>query len=825
MQFKFSANNNLGEFEDFDPAGNIYIGFASEPQVNVFSQKFRGSQFGSTTAALLGQESLLSVRGRQNIMVHLVQESVTLDGATAAYLVNLTAEKRHSEVWKYFSTYISDIEKGVTRPPFMRSLYAFFYASSKVAREEVPAKEDFESRNRLLLKIYHESLDQAIKHQLIVDYGSLCRYMDLLPNDVPIRAQEDILAYEQHRYLEQDYKRSEQFELELPLKTEDNRFMPVNMLACQDSRSSLFKFFARNPQYYPNKSEEKAFPMTYVHNSHREGQVSEHIISIPPGTDYNLKGLSNLLEQMEDHACKQAGDPPRSRENPRPGYDYDDPWYDERHSNYSILDTPKAGSRLRRDDVLEALWYYGCPLNNIHVENATLSFFIPGWIKGASSPGERVSHFTERLNESTCWKPFIYPEESTQEFLPYLEKIFLTTGQKPTREGTLQAWEFQSHISFKTAPAHVFDEGPGIKLIRELTKLKTDQTLEQSDISLRVFCYEYGLVLININVDLPEKACSITDTQWMEHHIGITPAENLLGNFIDLNELELEMPRKHSVSSTLSNFTYLGSYLEDKRSVGGALQMMTNDVEPIFKNLPYATRLFSDQVVLDEQAKRYYYCSGTSILNYDEFALKQEHDVARDVVSMIFNMVLSQKSILSRSRKNIVVSEYDYNERRRNATFWKWLMRRLGDETSPEARISEIREEIQHMTTSSWFNVISQNSTLQRVFDKLREQMMVVIFYDEVQERCSDLDEFIAKKRAAVQNRVFDIFTFVMSPLSMVIGFMGGTYFTQEGPSYPFPFLGNRELGGWTAFGIYIIIFSILFAGVWILYKWKSMKE
>ena len=104
--------------------------------------------------------------------------------------------------------------------------------------------------------------------------------------------------------------------------------------------------------------------------------------------------------------------------------------------------------------------------------------------------------------------------------------------------------------------------------------------------------------------------------------------------------------------------------------------------------------------------------------------------------------------------------------------------------------------------------------------------MNVQEFYREVLERCSDLDEWIASKQASVQSRVFDIFTFVMSPFNLVIGFMGGLYFTSQGPGFdnPFPFIDVDIQSGWMIFLIYGVLFSILFLGIWILYRWKSFK-
>jgi len=129
------------------------------------------------------------------------------------------------------------------------------------------------------------------------------------------------------------------------------------------------------------------------------------------------------------------------------------------------------------------------------------------------------------------------------------------------------------------------------------------------------------------------------------------------------------------------------------------------------------------------------------------------------------------------------------------------------------------------MTTSSWFNVVSSDSAIQRVFEKLRHQMNVDKFYVEVQERCNDLDEFIGKKQASVQSKVFDIFTFVMSPFNLVIGFLGGRYFTKLNEDvHPFPFIDSEIQSGWTIFLIYSILFSIVFLSVWIVYKYKSFK-
>jgi hypothetical protein len=39
MEFNFSTNNSMTEFETPDTTSTVYLGFASQPEKNIFSQK------------------------------------------------------------------------------------------------------------------------------------------------------------------------------------------------------------------------------------------------------------------------------------------------------------------------------------------------------------------------------------------------------------------------------------------------------------------------------------------------------------------------------------------------------------------------------------------------------------------------------------------------------------------------------------------------------------------------------------------------------------------------------------------------------------------
>jgi hypothetical protein len=975
MEFSFSTNNSMTEFETLDASSTIYLGFASQPETNIFSQKYFRSPHASTTESLIKNLGLLErpKNKESQVMMHLVQGWPTLDVATAAMALVRDQKELDSRDWLNLANYISEMEKGYTTPPFLRSLYCFYYATVEMVSQNqlfkelsncqmewidqqtarvvlpegvendyiqdkflsisgasemscnglfevlhsgpkelkirrptdyalknlmdsemdpdakslmesmsqqisldklntlwkgkiepeskslpigVPVKlNDFnqrminkfawsvpfakqkvgilgdqtlKERNREVLMFYHEILGAFLDIDRMKGPDAFRNFMDLVPSSFSIVAQEEILNGAKENFVKQDYLKAECFEVDLPLKNFNGNqtHQRVPLIGLVEPQSSLFKFFARNPMIYPDSSEEKRYPLTYVHNPKNKGKSSEHIISVPPTEPYNLKGFSELLEKIEDRSREIKKEPERPRSKPRVGYDYNDPWYDERDKNNSIIDNPQDGSRLERSDLLEALWHFGNPLERVKVKYATTSIFIPFWEDGG----------VEEMNglfAGNNWGKFSYKNEDKLKqfkmgngFLPFVEKIFNTTDQDPTAEGTLQAWSYKEKVELNLNPEHVHDYGPAVSEIRDLAKQKVNAFLLKAKIDLRVFAYEFGLGLINLDIDLSGLDCSIMDTQWMEHLISITEFKKLLSKTkIKSAKIDALVPRKHFACTTLTDFKFKGGSMTDCRSMAGGLQMVVNDAEPLFHNLPTETHLKTEQSVVDEVTKRHYYCSSSSMLNFDDDAFKWEHTEAHTYAGIIFNMVLAQRFILAKSRMDIVEKEWDYNETS-NINFLEWLKRRVeGKKNSPEKEIHAIRERVQHMTTSSWFNVVSSDSAFQRVFEKLRYQMNVDKFYVEVQERCNDLDEFIGKKQASVQSKVFDIFTFVMSPFNLVIGFLGGRYFTKlDEDFHPFPFIDSEIQSGWTIFLIYSIIFSILFLSVWIVYKYKSFK-
>ena len=121
MEFNFSSNNSMTEFERPDTASTIYLGFANPPETNIFSQKYFRSPHASTTESLIKNLEQLEIpkKRESQVMIHLVQGWPTLDVSTAALAITRDRKELDSRDWLNLASYISEMEKGYTTPPLL----------------------------------------------------------------------------------------------------------------------------------------------------------------------------------------------------------------------------------------------------------------------------------------------------------------------------------------------------------------------------------------------------------------------------------------------------------------------------------------------------------------------------------------------------------------------------------------------------------------------------------------------------------------------------------------------------------------------------------
>ena len=354
MKYVYSTSNSLTELTVSTAGDCVYLGFSGNPAPCVFSQKITDSVYHSTSEYLLGHLDQLIDDGNRvsTVFLHTVNQTVTLDIATAAWM--LLAKNRvylEQPEWLFLMKYIGDIERGVAFSSFSESLYAFYYATAHLCRSRHPSGD----HNSELMDGYHQALTEVLKKPGL-DQDFPHRFMHHLADNFDFSAQTEFLRHEEGLYTQFDYAESKKIWVRLPLKhSPAQKYARVRGLVVENPRSTLLKFFARNKRRYIEDNTVKNFPLLYVFYSASDDRRSRHVISVPPDVHYSLKGFSERVEKKETEKRQQHMLPARQCDNPRPGYRYNDPWYDERHAGYSIIDTPREGSLLTKQDMIDLL--------------------------------------------------------------------------------------------------------------------------------------------------------------------------------------------------------------------------------------------------------------------------------------------------------------------------------------------------------------------------------------------------------------------------------------------------------------------------------------
>tara|TARA_B110000503_G_C7165395_1_gene421666 strand:+ start:2330 stop:4840 length:2511 start_codon:yes stop_codon:yes gene_type:complete len=826
----FSPKNFLKEFDSLQNENNsVYIGFGGNVDTNIFTHK--GSKYDSSTESLLNNKALLQIQKKSKpvLYVHTVGNLITLDTATTTYFSLSETIMEDNKAYNYLGSYIGKMEKGFSKPPFEKSLYALFYSILKIVQEDSELSID-QINTQILIK-YFNLLDDLFTHNKIDSIKSPYHVIDLIDrsnpeifsllNDIESMIQNDIDSY----FI--DFRRAEQIALEFPATNSDSdSFFRINTVIKSDNHSSFFKFFSRNPLEYPDGKVD-SFPCSYFYGKGYHPNTFRHVISVPPKEKYNLKGLTEIIEKMEDEARRRLNMDKRPTDNPRADdsgvpYLYNDPWFDQRQDGYSIIDVPRDGSRLPKDDIIEALWYYGNPLDKAKIQNTSMSIFIPFWNKekiiGNSWTSNTVDTITKEL------------ENVMRNFHPFVNNAIKKNSS------VLKTYDYKKSLNINLSPDFGIDLGPAIAVIRQIMLEKISKYIEESNCNLllKYHQYEHGMcffeLIIEFKYELNEQKISFTEIQWMEHILTLTNFGQLFSKEPDVvnllksktgNSSPLLFPARHFACTTISNIEFKGDRLAEERSIGGALNMMVNDAEPLFKNLPMNNAIKTDNCIEDEITKRHYFGSTSSLLTFDVYANESEHNIANETSKLLFNMVLAQRFVLSQSRMDIIELENNYLNFTKYG-FLKWFLRSIvkNDDSEGKDGIEKLRSNIMHMITTSHFNVVSNNRAIQKLFEIISSEMKIKEMYSELQDRTKDLDELVSQKLAKANGMVFIFLTFVLTPIGFGTGLISSLGFDNLNATVN-PFSFNET---WQFFVMFNIICLLIFGlGGWIMYKrWSS---
>ena len=152
-------------------------------------------------------------------------------------------------------------------------------------------------------------------------------------------------------------KSEREIEVNLPYKGKEGMEVKraKTLMFREPPSSSLYVFWSRSKHDYD---------LLIVPECDKQGKIIKWTISVDPLSDFSLERLGYSLERKEKRKRNELGESPRMG-NPRWGdreySDNEDPWYDGRDHEYTLVDSPRSGTRLSDPDevkeILESPFY------------------------------------------------------------------------------------------------------------------------------------------------------------------------------------------------------------------------------------------------------------------------------------------------------------------------------------------------------------------------------------------------------------------------------------------------------------------------------------
>ena len=149
-------------------------------------------------------------------------------------------------------------------------------------------------------------------------------------------------------------ERSEVRRVKLNKKDSDGS-SSVDCLITKFPQSILWKYWGRGEtDYSPNH---KGFTMTVAFLPSKNTRA---IIAVDPTSKYTLRGLGLYIDYLEMTRLLENNSIGNIVGKKRPGFHRQNPWYDGRSAmhNFTIIDTPREGSKLPEDAIIDATLNY-----------------------------------------------------------------------------------------------------------------------------------------------------------------------------------------------------------------------------------------------------------------------------------------------------------------------------------------------------------------------------------------------------------------------------------------------------------------------------------
>ena len=246
----------------------------------------------------------------ENIILH---NSPDLDCIASSYLANYYFQ------FKKFPSFAKELCDFLDKSDFGLNLKNKINLSSLFTILKSKAKNDFE-----IVTLGHKLIEDLSENGFDAEFppNNYQEYTNEIENDINI--------------FSKDLLNSKMIVSKLFNRYTKN-YEEVEGLILNNPKSKLFKYWARD----------KGYDLLIVQWNKRI------VISLKGDSFYTLEGLENKLNKLETKRREELNI--CINEENREGYDIPDPWYDGRAHEYTIIDSPRRGTELNIEDILDVL--------------------------------------------------------------------------------------------------------------------------------------------------------------------------------------------------------------------------------------------------------------------------------------------------------------------------------------------------------------------------------------------------------------------------------------------------------------------------------------
>lgn len=280
------------------------------------------------------------------------------DCVASAYIADKIMRNEHEEkMWKLqlLAAYALKVDQAMEMEAIdidSPSLYSIFEISKEMILSD--SALSFEEKNVAIVETGFEILDYMMTRLTDPSFGIPD---NLFCDTTNFDDQKKTLQSEIQKYLadRENSSKFQEIEIELPL-VKTRELIKVPGVIYQDPSCSLFKLLLRKGV----RSEELTLPQyafsLIIFSASEFHQYTNYIFSVDPDLpvekQVDLLGLGDALNRQEIEKFRQEKQNPLTQKGPRfTEYQLSDPWYDGRAHQWTIVASPRKGTKLSFSEI------------------------------------------------------------------------------------------------------------------------------------------------------------------------------------------------------------------------------------------------------------------------------------------------------------------------------------------------------------------------------------------------------------------------------------------------------------------------------------------